>query len=637
MVILAKTWSCPDLRPIDRMPIVINFDKYIKKEDGTFFLFNCSGEVETQIGDFDAAVYATLREQTKMGTSRLTDDLLAALVCIDIGLITQAQLDEKIKCVLNDVQLMNEGVLPVKDQKWIRMLFEEGGKTGHVTEEGQKMVRDLMARDLVIENIKDSKVDYIPKDPQTFINLLWDSINKLVDNKAILNTIYQVKDIDNSYFFPKKMMVARVSKNATPEEVSKILSTIYNKYDDVVGKAKTRAHILHEMHPDDVIDFSRNSPIAGGIALTQACQFRCRYCSFSSGECGNNTLSIDSIKVFVDMLVKNVVKRRLITKKTEPLKIIIAGGGEPTYDWKTFVETVEYIRQITEKHNIKCNLDITTNGCHSKEQTDYIIKNFSRITLSFDGLPETQNRNRPFANGKPTFDIVNETIKRLDNAQANYNILSVVQPEDFHKIKEMATFIFANYPNVRVWNVRPTISVGRATTSSDYNGKHESYLKSYLDAAQSLGFPRKMFSGIFIPSPIEIFCGTLFGANPWLVSGDKIVTCQDAQDDAVVMGRIVDGQVILDKNHDVYATKAFETIKKCGNCLAYHFCGGDCPLQDSTPEMRKYSLWKCHEIYSYWQTVLNQLNKLGTFDGWYLDHVACPELENVNVYKMSRS
>lgn len=302
------------------------------------------------------------------------------------------------------------------------------------------------------------------------------------------------------------------------------------------------------------------------------------------------------------------------------------------------MSAVEYIKEAAEKQKIPYSLNITTNGCHSEEQTAYIIQNFDRITISFDGLPETQNKNRPFASGEATFDVVHKTIKHLDDMCANYSLLSVVQPEDFSRLRDMALFVFGNYPNVRSWTVRPPIAIVRVVANNAYEGPESgSFAQAYLEALSSLGFPRNMFAGIFSARPSEVFCGALYGMHPWLLTDDTIVTCQDAQECSVVMGRIVDGVVALEKVQDIYATKSFKYMNECKNCFAYHFCCGDCPLKKKTPEMEIYSSWKCREIIKYWELLFRKLELTGSCDGWYLQRHPFDELPDVDVYELRRN
>ncbi len=78
----------------------------------------------------------------------------------------------------------------------------------------------------------------------------------------------------------------------------------------------------------------------------------------------------------MDYLIKNIVLEHLVTGNKSTLNVIIAGGGEPTLRWDLFAKTVDYIKEQCTGNKINYRLEITTNGCHTTEQTRYIIENF---------------------------------------------------------------------------------------------------------------------------------------------------------------------------------------------------------------------------------------------------------------------
>lgn len=505
---------------------------------------------------------------------------------------------------------------------------------GNISTFGETALQEHATRQLLIGKEIFGQVISTIHDVFGFYTKVWNTIKGLADKKVYIASVFPVEEVSNLFYSSKKNLLIKLpNERKYSNDLSNIFTTIENKFPDIMEEHQSSSWKFHEKYIDDVFDYNIVAPTKGGISLTKDCQFRCKYCSFNSGECENDTVDFATAKAFIDMLVKNVIKQRLISKVTMPLEILIAGGGEPTYKWNVFVDIVEYIKEISHKHTIPYSLNITTNCCHSPEQTEYIIKNFNQITISFDGLPELQNKNRPLENGQPTFDIVNKTIKKIDESYCNYSILSVVQPEDFSKIKDMALFVFENYPNVYAYTVRPVIIVGRASQ----NGNYGDFSKEYLSAINKLGEPRKLFSGIFSQGIYETFCGAIYGGHPWLLPNGNIVTCQDAHNDSIEMGKIENGIVSLNKAHDIYATKTFEYMETCKYCIAYYRCRGDCPLKDLTTEMTEYSYWKCNQIKQYWQLVFKKIYPTGSCDGWYLQRQPFIEYSDIVVYELRRN
>jgi hypothetical protein len=201
---------------------------------------------------------------------------------------------------------------------------------------------------------------------------------------------------------------------------------------------------------------------------------------------------------------------------------------------------------------------------HEIYQYNSAIKNFSDATVLFDGLPELQNKNRSFANGKPSFELVDQIIRRFDHSDFRYSVLSVVDFEDFGRIKEMAQYVFSNYPNVYSYTVRPVIAAGREAERYD----SMNFTDEYLSAAAQLGEPRRLSSEFYSHGFFETFCGAIYGAHPWLIPGGDIVT-QDAHDNAVLFGKIQNDHVEIFRSHDIYAANSFKKLSNCRYCIAF--------------------------------------------------------------------
>ena len=72
---------------------------------------------------------------------------------------------------------------------------------------------------------------------------------------------------------------------------------------------------------------------------------------------------------------------------------------------------------------------LTTNGALTNTKRAWIVSHLDSATLSFDGLPEVQDANRPFPSGRGSSDIVLATLRAFDRAgdvykrQVNRNVV----------------------------------------------------------------------------------------------------------------------------------------------------------------------------------------------------------------------
>lgn len=143
------------------------------------------------------------------------------------------------------------------------------------------------------------------------------------------------------------------------------------------------------------------------INVTQICNMSCVYCYGKDGEYGTaGVMDLVTAKKSVDYLIRE-------SKNKKQIRISFF-GGEPLLNFKLIKETVEYSKQEALKFNKIVRFSITTNG---SLLSDTIIKylndeKFSCV-ISFDGNKEIQNKNRPFKNGKGSYNSTSNKIKKF--------------------------------------------------------------------------------------------------------------------------------------------------------------------------------------------------------------------------------
>ncbi len=498
---------------------------------------------------------------------------------------------------------------------------------GVENEETVQLVRTFAARNLIriaFENglINDFTPNNKEKSEYEYLCFIWSNLTEL-QKQGLVVRFYPISgeysDIgkETNFHMPERNICLVLPKVEEYEQNAKFITYLYESISPVeanaIGYRNFREEYASKPFPFSTIRFT-----SAGISLTEDCQYKCEYCSFDSG-CGGKTLDFATIKAFVDYLVKNAVINGLVTDKEPSISVIIAGGGEPTLHRELFTDSVNYIKQKCRENNVKSRLEITTNGCHTPEQTLFIAENFDDITISFDGLPELQNKNRHFANGSPTFEVVDRTLKQLDDMQATYSVLSVVCPEDYSSLTSIVSFVLSRYPHIRNLSVRPTMSSGRAIKKQiNSNIFDYSFASAYFEMQKALDYPQKVSCGLFNERYIGNFCGALYGGHPWLVPNKKIVTCQDAREKAVVIGEICDNSVDIFEVEDIYAEKNALNLSECDGCSLYCHCKGGCPLAKNSTEAEKFRLFSCREAKKFQSLKLTHLIEHRSFGNLYL-------------------
>lgn len=149
------------------------------------------------------------------------------------------------------------------------------------------------------------------------------------------------------------------------------------------------------------------------LILTEDCNFRCKYCVYSEQYpqvkgYSKKVMNFQVAKKAIDDYFVRYNKKCEYGYRKKPM--ISFYGGEPLLNFELIKRVVNYCNQ--------CNYDvryfITTNGSIMTEEImECISENDFNVTFSVDGNREQHDRNRVFAGGEKTFDIVYKNIAKL--------------------------------------------------------------------------------------------------------------------------------------------------------------------------------------------------------------------------------
>ncbi|MGD2253199.1 MAG: radical SAM protein [Anaerolineales bacterium] len=329
-------------------------------------------------------------------------------------------------------------------------------------------------------------------------------------------------------------------------------------------------------------------PTMAVLLMTNRCQLRCIYCYASAGERPAQTLPLEIGKAAIDVVCANAQAQGL-----EAFEVTFHGGGEPTLAWKTMKHCAEHAR----RKSLKAKITLTSNGIWSKSQRAWILANLDGFSLSMDGRAQTQDRHRPFASGRGSFDIVWQNLVELDRRGVEYGIrLTAAQPwEDFPRDIEF----LCKETGCKKFQVEPTFHIKRGTHGDPRPGDGQAFVEAFLAAmeiAERAG-RELMYAGARLGFVSHTFCTAPFGAL--IVNGaGQVVSCYEltASDHPMqaisVIGNMQSGQVELDLNvrrrlHNLLAQRR----EACQDCFCYWSCAGDCyvralPSPDSAPAYR---------------------------------------------------
>lgn len=139
------------------------------------------------------------------------------------------------------------------------------------------------------------------------------------------------------------------------------------------------------------------------------------------------------------------------------------GGGEPTLTWDLLTWSVEYIKQKNKQHGFDVFIGLTTNGSllNSHERISWVKCNLSSVAISFEIIPDIQNKLRPLkASSEGSFNIVDKAIKSMIEEGIRFKLRSTITKDSVGRMMEMLDFVQRNYPSVKELHFEPVCDIG---------------------------------------------------------------------------------------------------------------------------------------------------------------------------------
>lgn len=315
------------------------------------------------------------------------------------------------------------------------------------------------------------------------------------------------------------------------------------------------------------------SPTMGVLLLTNQCQLACVYCYAGAGDSPRQELRADIGKAVIDEICKNAQE-----SGTAQFGLSFHGGGEPVKAWKVMKECVEYARSKP----IPANISVTSNGLWSQKQLEWIVANMNSISLSIDGGPTTQDRQRPLRSGGGSATIAMRSLAELDKRSFAYGIrMTTTSP--WSQLPEDVQYL-CEHTQCKAFQAEPAFNTGRSGHAHPSDADAAAFIEAVLEAydiAEKHG--RKFhYAGSRLGWVSDVFCTAPFSALVVNPTGD-LVACYEVTDrnhpliDISTFGRVENGEIKIDQEsrHHLHALMA-ERRAACRDCFCYWSCAGNC-------------------------------------------------------------
>lgn len=318
------------------------------------------------------------------------------------------------------------------------------------------------------------------------------------------------------------------------------------------------------------------------LFLTQSCNLRCIYCYGNGGGYGSSG-NLDERTAYraVDWLIEQSGKNRKIH--------IGFFGGEPFLNFSMMKKVVEFARKRAGEENKTAAFHMTTNATLLDDEKIGFIEKFSIDTsVSFDGPKAIQDAQRPFADGRGSYDHTVPRIRKLlekcPDSPAHAVIPASTDPgivkKSLHEIGFTSMSILPASPSLFDKNAR---EISRAR-DLDHLLHHieedaETWIKSIktrdLPGVVKLKHSSPLYHGLtcFLHHVKKRYpCGAGLGKVGVSCSGDIYLCHRFVGIDAYKLGTVFK----TDLDREIYQQPPVTRVDECRRCIAGFYCAGGC-------------------------------------------------------------
>lgn len=313
------------------------------------------------------------------------------------------------------------------------------------------------------------------------------------------------------------------------------------------------------------------------ILPNNICNFKCTYCYSAEGRSGK-TIDLNKLKSALSYFLD---KNRAPGKR---LTISVLGGGEPLLSWQLLKEALDYAYHLAGERGQFLPVSIVTNGSvFSHEIVEYMRENAVSLSVSFDILPEIQNRQRGH------YETVKSHINSFAEAGIDVALNTVVTLENVDRMNDMLDAMAADTPKVKKVSFKSLISNSYFSSPAERMNYYRHFVDNFFEALD-----KAEECGIWLTSTYlnnarcisDRFCPGKFVVTS---DGDiSICHCvgsrKDRLYDKFIYGRIAEtGKVEIDgKKLEHILSYDHNRNERCRDCIARWHCAGGCYADNST-------------------------------------------------------
>ncbi len=317
------------------------------------------------------------------------------------------------------------------------------------------------------------------------------------------------------------------------------------------------------------------------LFLTQSCNLNCTYCFGKGGAYGSGgSLEERTAYRAVDWLIERSGKRKKIH--------VSFFGGEPFLKFPMMKAVTKYAQRRARAVNKAISFSVTTNATLlGDEEIAFVRDNDVSVMVSFDGPREIQDAQRPFADGKGSYDVALPKIKKLlEKCPESHAHAVITGHTDPYWVRNVLLEI--GFTEIAVVPASASLfdegsGASDPDTDSSVFGLMEQEAKSWIEYTKKRDRPslKRLMSNSELHQGLLSFVHNTkrrypCGAGLWTVgvscAGGVYLCHRFVGADAYKLGNVFDDTLDREKYHQSPLT----FVEACRKCFARYCCAGGC-------------------------------------------------------------
>ena len=315
------------------------------------------------------------------------------------------------------------------------------------------------------------------------------------------------------------------------------------------------------------------------LHVSHDCNLRCKYCFADEGayHSKREVMSRETAFAAIDFLLKNSGNRKVLE--------VDFFGGEPLMNLGVVKDTVYYAKAEAAKLGKRFLFTTTTNGLLLDDETiKFFNEEMENVVLSLDGRPEVHDAVRKTVNGKGSFALVIDKIKKFVRSRGDkhYYVRGTFTAKNLDFSKDVLFLADQGFDSI---SMEPVVTdIPELQIKEEHlpriEQEYENLCEAYLEREEKgegfnfFHFNIDLEGGPCLQKRVSA-CGAgneYFSVVP---NGDIYPCHQFAGDSKWKMGNVFEG-TLDDGICSKFANSCLFTRKKCEDCFAKFICSGGC-------------------------------------------------------------